>query len=427
MLIPLLARFASPASFHEDVGRRWDEALRRLREDWLRDPRPKPGDLPAYAEGFPQEVRGEVYEDLVADHLRLSWEAGERRRLEEYPGIVPGADLVEDEFLARCQLPYGDLPSPEEYARRFPALPEAADRLRRRMLGSGRYVVISRLAWGATGEVWDAVDRRARCRVALKRARPGIPGPAEFRRRLEREARLAVRLTHPGIMGFHDYFPGNRYEEPFLAMPRFERRTMADVLGLCHGSQTDPDLRRELWSGLLRAFVDLCDAVGYAHREGVFHRDLKPGNVLVGREGQVVVVDWGLAAEAGTPAGTELVGTPEYMAPEQLEGAFGPPSDIFALGAILHEILTGAHPRPWEAAYRPADWIKRVRRGERRKAAPKGGRLGRDLMALCRWAMDGDPGRRPGTAEELGRRVEERLSRASAAVRFWRRLRILGL
>lgn len=427
MLIAFLARSGAPAPLREDFGARWDDLVRRLREGGTEACRVAPHAVAALADGFPREIRRQVYEDLVAEHLKLSWECGTGYRLDDYPGLLPTEDLLEDEFLARCRLPWGDLPSPEEYGRRFPGLAPAPDRLARRLLGGGRYVILARLAWGATAEVWDAVDRRGRLRVVVKRARPGIPDPEDFRRRLEREARLGVRLTHPGIVGFHDYAAAAREGGPFLVMPAFEGSSLAALIAEYHGSAPGTDRRRDLWGRLLRAFAEVCDAVEYAHRQGVFHRDLKPANVLVGPDGRAMVVDWGLAAEGDPPVGTELAGTPEYMAPEQLEGFFGPRSDVFALGALLHEIVTGVHPRPWKGARRPPDWMRRVREGERREAAPRGEPPARALLSISRRAMDRDPAGRPATAGDLGREVRRAVGGGAPAAYARARSRRRGL
>ena len=204
-----------------------------------------------------------------------------------------------------------------------------------------RYRVLGVLGRGGMGVVLRVHDPLLDREVALKllhQARVGPRGPAPT---LLDEARRASRLQHPAIAPVYDAGV-TEAGVPFFTMKIVVGRSFAEFLA---GDAS--------WSEHLRVFRRVADAVAFAHASGVVHGDLKPGNVLVGAFGEVVVVDWGLgAAAASAGAGQVIAGTPAYMAPEQARGMVdrdGRAVDVFALGAILCEILTGA------PAYRGAD------------------------------------------------------------------------
>ncbi len=196
------------------------------------------------------------------------------------------------------------------------------------------------LGEGGMGVVWSARQAGLGREVAIKRIRPGA-GPRAAAQLLA-EAQLTGSLEHPGIMPVHETGV-DQDGVPFYAMRRLRGRTWA-----------------ERWSELsqsehLDVLLRVCDAVAYAHGQGVIHRDLKPANVFLGEYGEVVVFDWGLAARVSDlrVQGLRLLasGTPVYMAPEMARaqaGQLGPASDVYLLGAILFEILTGQAPHPGE-------------------------------------------------------------------------------
>jgi len=220
---------------------------------------------------------------------------------------------------------------------------------------------------GGMGEVLLARDPVFDRDVAIKRLRSPNPPEATVRRFL-REAKIQARLDHPAIVPVHT-LGHDTQGQPYFTMKRLKGTTLAAHIK--KGNKTQQEL--------LRAFVDVCLAMDFAHERGVVHRDLKPGNIMLGNYGEVYVIDWGVArvldekdsvvstttndvdwaaigdsqadmtqAPAMTQAGT-LLGTPGYMAPEQVDGAneVGPPADIYSLGATLFEILSGEtlHPR----------------------------------------------------------------------------------
>ena len=215
-----------------------------------------------------------------------------------------------------------------------------------------RYELVSILGRGGMGVVYLARDTALDREVALK-IFDRAPGDAN-------EARLIARLEHPGIVPVHDFgeLPDGRL---FYAM----KLVRGDRLDRWMGAGRDISER-------LGVFLRVCDAVAFAHAHGVVHRDLKPANVMVGEFGEVLVLDWGIAAEltnadsglrpstsSGRPEALEgrtadsgsrgrdsIVGTPEYMAPEQARGDAGVDhrADVFALGAMLAGIAAGSAP-----------------------------------------------------------------------------------
>jgi len=194
-----------------------------------------------------------------------------------------------------------------------------------------RYELVSILGRGGMGVVYLARDTALDREVALK-IFDRAPGDAN-------EARLIARLEHPGIVPVHDFgeLPDGRQ---FYAM----KLVRGDRLDRWMGAGRDISER-------LGVFLRVCDAVAFAHAHGVVHRDLKPANVMVGEFGEVLVLDWGIAAEltnadSGSRGRDSIVGTPEYMAPEQARGDAGVDhrADVFALGAMLAGIAAGSAP-----------------------------------------------------------------------------------
>lgn len=209
-----------------------------------------------------------------------------------------------------------------------------------------RYEIIETIGEGGMSTVYLAHDRELERDVALKVLRDAAP-ISEERSRIQREAQILASLEHPGIVPVHDVgvLPDGSL---FYVMKRVK------------GEQFDEYVRGgRPRSELLRALLQVCDAVSFAHAAGVVHRDLKPQNVMIGAFGEVLVLDWGVATwrkdvDASTQeseptaatgrGGTAAAGTPGYMAPEQLDGAADERSDVFGLGGILYFLLTRQHP-----------------------------------------------------------------------------------
>jgi serine/threonine protein kinase len=202
-----------------------------------------------------------------------------------------------------------------------------------------RYRLQKRIALGGSAEVWHGRDQKLNRAVAVKRLHAHLlPDPAS-RRRLAAEARAAGKLKHPGIVEVYDV--DTRGEMPALVMELVDGESLAARL------ERDGPLPAD---EAARITADVAEALYHAHRQGLVHRDVKPGNVLIGRDGSTRLVDFGIAhslaqaAERLTSAGS-VIGTPRYMAPEQLtDGPIGPRTDLFGLGLLLHEMLTGRSP-----------------------------------------------------------------------------------
>jgi serine/threonine protein kinase len=212
----------------------------------------------------------------------------------------------------------------------------------------GPYEIVSPLGSGGMGEVYTARDARLGRLVALKILPAALAADPELRDRFDREARAIAALTHPHIVTIHSI--EDHAGAPFLTMELVEGKTLTEVIPTAGLSLQE----------LLRIAIPLADAVAAAHQRGITHRDLKPGNVMVGFHGRVKVLDFGLAKlKEGTPAAggftslpTEqltgegrILGTVAYMSPEQAEGKpVDHRCDIFALGIMLYELATGNRP-----------------------------------------------------------------------------------
>ena len=207
------------------------------------------------------------------------------------------------------------------------------------------YQVLAEIGRGGMGVVYKACQLGTRRIVALKVMLDGPLASAATRRRFEREVELAAGLSHPNIVAVHD--SGLSRGRHYFAMDYIEGRRLDRYV-------KDGNLPVE---SRLRLMQKICLAVNHAHQRGVIHRDLKPSNILVDGQGEPHILDFGLAKTAEPPAaesrlisiGGQVLGTLPYMAPEQATGAFGQidsRTDIYALGVILYEMLTGRYPYP---------------------------------------------------------------------------------
>jgi predicted Ser/Thr protein kinase len=206
-----------------------------------------------------------------------------------------------------------------------------------------RYEVTGRLGRGGMGVVYSARDRHLDRDVAVK-VLDAANARGEAASRLRDEARILARLEHPGIVPVHD--AGEVADGRVFYVMKLVRGTRLDAALDAAASLAE---RLEL-------FLRICDAVSFAHAQGVVHRDLKPENVMLGHYGEVLVMDWGVAKVLGRDNGDEVVGTPGFMAPEQAGSgeSVDARADVFALGVILEAMLPRPMARPLAAIVRQA-------------------------------------------------------------------------
>jgi len=277
--------------------------------------------------------------------------------------------------------------------------------------GAEHLEILGPIGRGGMGEVLRVHDRRLRRLMALKAMHPALATSPELRARFLAEAQATAQLEHPGIIPVHELgvLSDGR---PYFTMKEVQGRTLGEVI---RGGKWP--LRR-----MLDALGRVCDAVGYAHARGVIHRDLKPDNVMVGEHGEVLVLDWGLVKVSGPdtqdkPAVIEPVltdraeddsmrtrvgqvaGTPRYMSPEQLRGeVLDARSDVWALGAMLYEIVTG---RP---AF-PQAGVKALREAIVGEPPALPGGVDAGLVEICAGALVSDSTARFADAAALGEAI----------------------
>jgi serine/threonine-protein kinase len=316
---------------------------------------------------------------------------------------------------------------------------EDADRTASYAIGTAtsdgqRFRLLRPHARGGLGEVFVALDVELHREVALKQILEKHADDPNSRDRFVAEAEITGGLEHPGVVPVYGLgtYGGGR---PFYAMRFIKGDSLKEAIDRFHQSvpfspgeggpkqgqwpSRDLELRK-----LLRRFLDVCNAVDYAHSRGVIHRDLKPANIILGKHGETLVVDWGLAKAIGradpsvgeqtiapslsgsseTLPGSAL-GTPAYMSPEQAEGDFkrlGPRSDVYSLGATLYCLLTGKPPFQGDVA----DVLGAVQKGSFARPRQLDQAIDRGLEAICLKAMALDPADRYSSARALDEDLE---------------------
>lgn len=297
-----------------------------------------------------------------------------------------------------------------------------------------RYTLTQLHAQGGLGKVWLAWDDSLGREVALKELRPERAEHPGIGARFLQEARVTGQLEHPNIVPVYELSRGGPSSPPFYAMRFVKGRTLAEAIRAYHRDRREGKAGPLEFRELLNALVAVGNAVAFAHARGVIHRDLKPQNVVLGDYGEVVVLDWGLAKRLGEaePSATEFpsavscpggsassgtstlegqaLGTPAYMPPEQAAGLAGGVdrrSDVYGLGAVLYEVLTG---RPPFTDVDTAGVLRRVR--EQPPPWPRSVCPSADpaLEAVCLKALEKAPGARYDSAPEFSAELQRWLA-----------------
>ena len=308
---------------------------------------------------------------------------------------------------------------------------------------SNRYRIVRPHARGGLGEVFVAHDEELQREVALKEMQHQHLGKSDNRARFLLEGEITGRLEHPGIVPVYGLglYPDGR---PFYAMRLIRGESLRHAIHRVHGGNpVAPGERALELRKLLARFVDVCNAIEYAHSRGVLHRDIKPDNIMLGPYGETLVVDWGLAKEIGSqksedrdqktqarneevpaPSATgsmmgQVLGTPQYMSPEQASGRIdllGPASDVYSLGATLHHLLVGEPPFPADRDVHRT--LRLVQSGGFIPPRQVNSAVPRALEAVCLKAMAVNLEERYQSAKELASDLERWL--ADEPVTAWR-------
>jgi serine/threonine-protein kinase len=382
--------------------------------------------------GALQPAKRDLLEPLVAAHLEMHGGDVEKS-LAAIPVAPPLREQLRSLAGLEVQAALAQLPTPSD---QDASLATRATTAEQPYAGGLRYHVLRPHGKGGLGEVFIAHDQELNRQVALKEIQDRHADDPQSRGRFVREAEITGGLEHPGIVpvyGLGQYADGR----PYYAMRLIQGETLKDAIARYHKPAdthrpADAARSKELeLRSLLTRFVVVCNAIAYAHSRGVIHRDIKPSNIMLGKYGETLVVDWGLAKalpnspalRAGDRADEPMLvprsyngiaethlgaalGTPAYMSPEQAAGRvdeLGPASDIYSLGATLYTLLAG---RPAVDSNDVAEALSRVQRSDWPSPRQVNRAVPPALDAVCRKAMALRACDRYATALELAADVE---------------------
>jgi serine/threonine-protein kinase len=268
---------------------------------------------------------------------------------------------------------------------------------------SGRYELHERIGAGGSSEVWRGTDVVLARPVAIKQLHAGLAQDAETLSRFRAEGRHAGRLCHENIARVYDYGEPDAPDQPFLVMELIAGPSLASLLraGPLDHART------------ARIIAQTAAGLDAAHRAGLIHRDIKPGNLLISPGAVVKVTDFGISAavdSAPITATNLIIGTPGYLAPERVTGARATPaSDLYALGIVAYECLTGSPPFAGNVIEVALAQCEQPLPPLPASVPPELADLIRDLTAK-------DPGDRPGSATEVASRASQLADRLDAAL-----------
>jgi serine/threonine-protein kinase len=306
-----------------------------------------------------------------------------------------------------------------------PNVPEGRSTVAR---GLTSFRILRPHARGGLGEVYVALDEELSREVALKEIQARHAHDPERRARFVQEAVITGSLEHPGIVPVYS-LARDGDDRPYYAMRFVRGETLEEAITALHANAVAGGSRPAGGSlalrRLLRRFLDVCDAIAYAHSRGVIHRDIKPSNVMLGPFGETLVLDWGLAKWLGQPSPEvgpapisasassvwetqpgSVLGTPRYMSPEQAAGdpaQVGVASDVYSLGATLYHLLTGSPPFA-DSDHRSV--LKKLQEGDFQQPREVRADVPAPLEAICVKAMALDPRRRYLSPRDLASDLE---------------------
>lgn len=367
-----------------------------------------------------------ILDALVAKHLEFHH--GDPKQSLQALRIPAGVQCELDEFADQdVQASLRILSQPESSIAEQTTLPIAAP-----APTGDRFEILRPHAWGGLGEVCIARDRELNREVALKRILERHSADTDSCARFQMEAEITGGLEHPGIVPVYA-LGASADGRPYYAMRFIRGETLKEAIRRHHTPEplSDGEKRLELRS-LLGRFIAVCNAIEYAHSRGVIHRDIKPNNIMLGKFGETLVVDWGLAKAVGCSNVTaqreeseliplsgggssetlpgSAIGTPSYMSPEQADGRIdeiGPASDIYSLGATLYTLLTGKE--PFEASV-VGLILAKVQTGDFVPPRVRNSRVPGALSAICMKAMSLSPADRYASCLALAQDIEHWLA-----------------
>lgn len=257
----------------------------------------------------------------------------------------------------------------------------------------GKFEILEEVARGGMGVIFKARQQDLNRVVALKVIISGHLASDEEIKRFKREARAVAALEHPNIVSIYEVDQVETLH--YFTMNYFEGVTL----------DTWTKTRPNDLADTIQVLIQLCEGIDYAHQRGIIHRDLKPANILVNQDGTVQIIDFGLAKEFNglrtAITGEQLIGTPQYMAPEQLLGnqaKFGPKSDIYAIGAVLYELVTDRKPFSADTLF---ELMQQVDSAEPARPTSWDPALPFEIDEICSRCLAKDPSQRYSSAIEI--------------------------